>query len=446
MNNIEFSNEQKIAFERYKQGENIFITGPGGTGKSMLIKEIKNHAVLNNKKIQVCAMTGCAALLLSCKAKTLHSWSGIYLGNGTIDQQVNKILKSVYKVAAWKDIEILIVDEVSMMSKKIMELLDKIGKRVRRSEKPFGGIQLVFSGDFYQLPPVGNKEEPDTIQFCFESELWDKTFTKENHIQLVKIFRQKDEEYCTILNEIREGRLKRSSLNKLLERVNRNKTDEFPKPTKLFPIRSKGDIINLEEMSSLNEKEVIYESKINLELPISEKEKEYKKKFTPDQIKAELDFIQSNLLCEKNLRLKVGAQVMSIANIEFPNGIICNGSQGVITRITAEGLPVVKFYSGFEAIMNYHIWPSENIPGIGIAQIPLILAWAITIHKSQGASLDCAEIDVGTSVFECGQTYVALSRVRNMEGLYLTSFDVNKIRINKKVREFYDRLNFNCEK
>jgi len=441
MNNIEFSEEQKMAFERFKQGENIFITGPGGTGKSMLIKEMKKYADLNNKKIQVCAMTGCAALLLSCKAKTLHSWSGIYLGNGTIEQQVNKIIKSVYKVAVWKDIEILVIDEVSMMSKKIMELLDKIGKRIRKSEKPFGGIQLVFSGDFYQLPPVGNKEEPETMQFCFESELWNKTFTKENHIQLVKIFRQKDEAYCTILNEIREGRLKRSSLNKLMERVNRDKTIDNLKPTKLFPVRSKGDVMNAEEMSNLNEKEVIFECKINVDLPVSEKEKEYKTKFTALQIKAELDFIQSNLLCEKVLRLKVGAQVMSIANIEFPNGIICNGSQGVITRITAEGLPIVKFYSGFEAIMNYHIWPSENIPGTGIAQIPLILAWAITIHKSQGASLDCAEIDVGSSVFECGQTYVALSRVRNFEGLYLTSFDVNKIRINKKVREFYDGWN-----
>lgn len=441
MNNIVFSEEQKLAFDRYKEGENIFITGPGGTGKSMLIKEIKKHAVLNNKKIQVCAMTGCAALLLCCKAKTLHSWSGIYLGNGTIDQQVNKILKSVYKVAVWKDIQVLVIDEVSMMSKKIMELLDKIGKSVRKSEKPFGGIQLIFSGDFYQLPPVGNKEEPETIQFCFESELWNKIFSKSNHIQLVKIFRQKDEAYCTILNEIREGKLKRSSLNKLMERVNVNKIEGNIKPTKLFPIRSKGDMLNMEEMSQLNEKEVIYESKINVELPISEKEKEYKKKFTAEQVKSELEFIQSNLLCEKILRLKVGAQVMSIANIEFPNGIICNGSQGVVTRFTVEGLPLVKFYSGFEVIMNYHIWPSENIPGIGVGQIPLILAWAITIHKSQGASLDCAEIDVGSSVFECGQTYVALSRVRNFEGLYLTSFDVNKIRINKKVREFYDKLN-----
>jgi ATP-dependent DNA helicase PIF1 len=328
-----------------------------------------------------------------------------------------------------------------MLSPELFDKLEKVARIVRRNEKPFGGIQLIFSGDFYQLPPVGNKEEPETIQFCFESELWNKTFSKENHIQLVKIFRQKDEAYCIILNEIREGRLKRSSLNKLMERVNIDKSEDNLKPTKLFPIRSKGDIINMEEMSQLNEKEVIYESKFNMELPISEKEKEYKKKFTTEQIKSELEFIQANLLCEKVLKLKVGAQVMSIANIEFPNGIICNGSQGVVIRITAEGLPIVKFYAGFEAIMNYHIWPSENIPGIGVAQIPLILAWAITIHKSQGASLDCAEIDVGSSVFECGQTYVALSRVRNFEGLYLTSFDVNKIRINKKVREFYDRLN-----
>ena len=132
---------------------------------------------------------------------------------------------------------------------------------------------------------------------------------------------------------------------------------------------------------------------------------------------------------------------MSIANIEFPCGnVICNGSQGVITKINDNNIPIVKFNSGCEVMMNPHIWQSENIPGIGVSQIPLILSWAITIHKAQGASLDIAEVDVGSSIFECGQTYVALSRVKSLEGLYLTSFDVNKIRINKKVREFYDKL------
>lgn len=436
MNSYELSEEQIIAFNKYIQGENIFITGPGGTGKSLLIKHIK--------KIQVCAMTGCAALLLSCKAKTLHSWSGIGLGNGTIEQHINKIISSAFKKAVWKNIDTLIIDEVSMMSKKIMEMLDAIGKKIRKNNNPFGGIQLIFSGDFYQLPPVGNKDEPDTMKFCFESEFWSKTFKKDNHIELKKIFRQKDEEYCKILNEIREGRLKRSSLNKLLEQVSKNKEDNKSTeiiPTKLFPVRNKVDVINNEQIGYLKGPEYIFESKFNLEVPISETEKKINKsKFTSEQIKSELEYIQGNLLCEKILKLKVGAQVMSIANIEYPNGIICNGSQGIIKEFNEKGFPLVKFHSGFEITMNSHIWPSENIPGIGVSQIPLILSWAITIHKSQGASLDKAEIDAGSSIFECGQTYVALSRVKSLNGLYLTSFDVNKIRINKKVREFYENM------
>jgi len=442
MINYELSEEQVIAFNKYIQGENIFITGPGGTGKSLLIKQIKQHADRNNKKLQVCAMTGCAALLLSCKAKTLHSWSGIYLGNGTIEDQVSKVMKSVFKKTVWKNIDTLVIDEVSMMSKKIMEMLDTIGKKIRRSNKPFGGIQLIFSGDFYQLPPVGNKNEPDTMKFCFESELWKETFKPNNHIELKKIFRQKDEEYCKILNEIREGRIKRSSLNKLMEQVTKKQEmkKEYIIPTKLFPIRCKVDMINNKEIELLQGKEYIFESKINLELPLTETEKENKSKFSSEQIKAEIDYIQSNLLCERILKLKVGAQVMSIANIEYPNGVICNGSQGIIKEFNEKGLPVVKFHSGLEITMNNHIWPSESIPGIGINQIPLILSWAITIHKSQGASLDKAEIDAGSSVFECGQTYVALSRVKSLSGLYLTSFDVNKIRINKKVREFYENM------
>jgi ATP-dependent DNA helicase PIF1 len=133
-------------------------------------------------------------------------------------------------------------------------------------------------------------------------------------------------------------------------------------------------------------------------------------------------------------------------NIELDNGsMVCNGSQGIVTRITEMGLPVVRFKrlndkGSYEMTMNYHMWPSENIPGIGVSQIPLILAWALTIHKSQGATLDIAEVDAGSNIFECGQTYVALSRVKSLEGLYLSSFDASKIKINRKVQEFYQNL------
>jgi len=135
--------------------------------------------------------------------------------------------------------------------------------------------------------------------------------------------------------------------------------------------------------------------------------------------------------------------VMCIINIKSDQGdiLICNGSQGIIIDFCEfTGCPKVKYNNGIEMIMTRHIWSSDKIPGIGISQIPLILSWALTIHKSQGATLDAAEIDVGSGIFECGQTYVALSRVKSLDGLYLTSFDAKRIRINKKVKEYYESL------
>jgi ATP-dependent DNA helicase PIF1 len=142
------------------------------------------------------------------------------------------------------------------------------------------------------------------------------------------------------------------------------------------------------------------------------------------------------------MKLKIGSQVMCIINIQSDTGIeICNGSQGIVTDFCEiTGLPRVKFNNGIERIMVSHVWASDKIPGIGVSQVPLILAWALTIHKSQGATLDAAEIDVGSGIFECGQTYVALSRVKSLDGLYLSSFDVTKIKINKKVKDFYESL------
>ena len=132
---------------------------------------------------------------------------------------------------------------------------------------------------------------------------------------------------------------------------------------------------------------------------------------------------------------------MCIVNIQLDNDdILCNGAQGIVVSIDILGLPVVKFKNGYQMTMSPHIWPSELIPGIGVSQVPLILAWALTIHKSQGSTLDIAEIDAGSGIFECGQTYVALSRVKSLEGLYLSSFDASKVRISKKVQEFYAQI------
>ena len=441
---MELSPEQRLAFNKYIMGHNIFITGPGGSGKSALIKLIYQDALSKNKNVQVCALTGCAAVLLNCKARTLHSWAGIGLGNASIDATISKINNNPFARKAWINTQLLIVDEVSMNSLKLFDLLNEAGKGVRNSKKHFGGIQIIFSGDFFQLPPVGDRLDLNTQRFCFESINWNSVFTEQ--IQLKKIFRQTDDVFIRILNEIRIGELNQASVDILQEHVGRRyDSGLITEPTKIYPTKSKVEHINIVKMAELTGVAKSYTMDfVNAynELKTAEPGKNIIK-FTEKEIQFELDNIANNLLCDKLLKLKAGAQVMCIVNVcdENKDILLCNGSQGIVTKFCdRSGFPYVKFNNGVERIMTKHSWPSEKIPNISVAQVPLILAWALTIHKSQGASLDAAEIDIGSDIFECGQTYVALSRVKNLNGLYLTSFDTKKIKINPKVKEFYDNF------
>jgi ATP-dependent DNA helicase PIF1 len=459
------SPEQVTALEKYKSGQNVFITGPGGTGKSALIREIYKYATQREHNIQVCALTGCAAVMLDCKAKTIHSWAGIGLANGDIGRIVDRVDKNFFKKKEWRKTRTLIVDEVSMMSKRLFDILDLVGKTARNCHsRPFGGLQLVFCGDFYQLPPVGvNTEDPDNARFCFESESWFATFPKENHIQLKQIFRQNDPIYCQILNQVREGRITRrtdeilrSRVGVVLPDVSEDGTPQT-KPTILYATRSRVDEINRLEMEKLaildpDSPDYKYELKYVTDLPLSEKEKQFRASQSNERISSELFSLKNSILCDDIVHLKVGAQVMCVVNMEESVTTaatpICNGSQGIIVRMSEthpsssgmSTLPVVRFNNGLEMTINRHTWMSENIPGIGVSQIPLILSWAITIHKSQGATLDRCIIDIGERVFEAGQSYVALSRIKSLEGMSIMSYDVSRIMVNKRVKAFYTEL------
>ena len=154
--------DQEKALISFKCGNNIFLTGPGGSGKSYLIRTIVDECKKSERNVQVCAMTGCAAILLNCGAKTLHSWGGFGLGNGDIKTVVKRVTGNKYKKKPWKDVDVLIIDEVSMLSKKLLTCIDYIA-RISRNKRdiPFGGIQVILSGDFYQLPPVGDDDDED---------------------------------------------------------------------------------------------------------------------------------------------------------------------------------------------------------------------------------------------------------------------------------------------
>ena len=450
---IILSDEQTIAFNKYIERKNIFITGPGGSGKTQLIREIYAHGGRCGKRIQVCALTGCAAVLLECSAKTVHSWSGVGLASGSIETIIKKIKGNKRSTAAWLQTDVLIIDEVSMMSLKLFDLLDAVGRAIRGNcAAPFGGIQLIFSGDFYQLPPVGQKEDPDSIRFCFESEDWFQVFPLDCHIQLVKIFRQiGDDEYAGMLNQIRKGLIKRKTAVKLQSFVGREPAvaDSRVIITEIYPKKRQVETINSMKMEEL-----------------AGEEKEYSMRFSqPEDVRAsafgaysfgtsvalatnlvdqELNYIKSNIMCNPVLKLKVGSQVMCVINIsddEQQDLVLCNGSQGKVVKFDeSTGLPVVTFDNGTTMKMDYHLWTSEKMTGVSVSQIPLILSWAITIHKAQGATLLHAKIDIGNDIFESGQIYVALSRVKSLDGLYLTSFDVSKITVKRKVYDFYEML------
>jgi len=427
------STEQSIAIDSFNKGKNIFITGPGGSGKTFLIKQMVNISKQKDKNIQVCALTGCAALLLQCKAKTLHSWAGIGLAKDEIDIIIERVKRNKSKRNRWKEVDILVIDEISMLSKNLFELLNEIAQRVRRNNLPFGGIQLVLSGDFYQLPPVF-KNKNEASGFCFESNIWSSCV--DQSIVLKKIFRQNDERYVKCLNQIRQGKISKRSLEALKNRLNVPFDDQLIKPTKLLPTRKKVDTINSSEFNKLDNETRIFEI-VREKEEIKTFEAVIKQNaYSAENVKNEYIYLENNIMAEKVLELKVNTQVMCIANL---NENIVNGSQGVIESFVGD-FPLVVFKNGIRQIINRHTWMSENIPGLCVKQIPLIHSWAITIHKAQGVTLDTAIIDVGKNIFECGQTYVALSRVKSLDGLYLSNFDVTKIKVSKKVSNFYRNL------
>lgn len=386
---MSFSPEQRRAYESVLAGKNIFLTGPGGCGKSWWIQYVYTHLT---RRVNVCAMTGCAALLLNCNAKTVHSWAGIGLGD------IQKAVSNPYTCKRWKATDVLIVDEVSMMSVELFEMLNSIGKIIRKSSLPFGGIQVIFCGDFHQLPPIHS-------DFCFESALWDVVF--QEHIVCSTIFRQKTQSFQELMNEIRSGNLSYEN-NMLL----RTRILEGGECVKLVPTRRAADLINASHYEDLQGQEKVFSMKTT-------------------GVAAAIDYLLKNLLCSPKLNLKIGCKVMCIANV---NETICNGSQGTVVGFSP--YPRVQF-ANHECMMSPHTWTSDSA---SVIQVPLIHAWAMTIHKAQGATLECAEMDLGNDIFECGQIYVGLSRLTSLEGLFLTAFNSSKIKSHPKVVEFYKKI------
>ena len=302
---------------------------------------------------------------------------------------------------------------------------------------------------------VGSAPEGEG-DFCFESDNWSSTFPCT--VQLKTIFRQTDLDYCKILNQIRVGKLYKSSLDILSRHIGKKNPETGFKPTKLFPRKKEVEIINRLEYAALKEEEYVFKLTRLKEdkLSLSAYDKKESAFISEAQKEMEFGFLTNNVIVDKELRLKKGTQVMCVANLDLMSDVpvanpIVNGSQGIVVDFVAYGtsdvkMPMVQFNNGSKRMIGPHVWQSENVKSIAITQIPLIYAWGITIHKAQGASLDIAEIDAGSNIFECGQTYVALSRVKSLNGLYLTAFNPSKIKVNKKVQDFYGGLSSGLDK
>jgi len=445
---VSLSPEQQYAYSQFIRGENLFITGPGGTGKTRLVKQFSVHAKKAGKHIPVCAMTGCAAVLLQCNATTLHSWSGIKLAKGSKENIIRSVIRNTSSYRAWRKAKGLILDEVSMLSKKVFEIIEELARTIKKTNVPFGGMQVVFTGDFFQLPPVGDAEDEDSDRFCFESARWSAVFRPENQIELTTMFRQTDPEYIHILNQIRIGNLQENSCAILKERLNRvYDSTTGCVPTKLFALRTKTDFINQQMFAKIKEPEFVFEIRVKTDCtqylesgkPIETSKMCQCLEMSMHDQEMELEMMKRNILaCPPIVRLKKGAVVMCVVNLDMEQGI-CNGSQGVVVDL-CESWALVHFSNDIVKRIVPYYWQSETYPTLAIGQLPLCLAWAVTIHKIQGATLSMAEIDIGNSIFEYGQTYVALSRVQSLQGLYLTSFDAQKIKANPIVVAFYRDL------
>ena len=249
-------NKQELIYQSYLNNENIFITGPGGTGKTHIIKRIYADAKEKNKKISVTALTGVASVLLDCNATTIHAWAGMGLCTKSDIQIIKKIARSKFYKHNWENTDTLIIDEISMMSGRVFELLNKIGKEIRRNNKPFGGIQIIFSGDFFQLPPV-----KETI-FCFESEEFNKCFDR--IINLTKIFRQNDNIFKKLLLNMRKGQITKSSIELLNNKVLSvgSTMNNMINITRLVPTKNKANEINDYFINKIKDKKYIYKRNV----------------------------------------------------------------------------------------------------------------------------------------------------------------------------------------
>ena len=434
--------EQERAFDLFKKKNNLFISGPAGTGKTYLIEQIYNYCKQKNRRVYCTALTGCAALLLSdCDAITLHSYAGMGINPSinNINQKyefIKEKLKGVYQ--RWRKTSVLIVDEISMLDPSYFECLDMIARMITKLDRPMGGIQVVFLGDFYQLPSITN--EKGNNKYCFNSPLWDTLFRKTTILLKQNMRAKNDIVLTTILDNIRIGNISNSFIKILKERIiDESEIQKMEvKPIRIVPRRATAESINIKNINELPGKLYSFKPKVRVSKTANINKK---------TINTELEKIEKNSNYIVDLKLKIGTNVMLIKNMNISSKLV-NGSMGVIIDIGTRSINhtnnyiTVKFANGITTDIKREVWKNKT-ETVSVSQYPIIPAYAITIHKIQGQTLDMVCADVGSGIFECGQGYVALSRVRHLNDLYITKFDEKAIYSNNIVKEYYRDISGN---
>ncbi|KAL0931030.1 mitochondrial dna helicase [Colletotrichum truncatum] len=448
------------------KGQSVFFTGPAGTGKSVLMRsiitELKKKWTRDPERLAVTASTGLAACNIG--GQTLHSFSGIGLGKDDVPTLVKKIRRNPKAKNRWLRTKTLIIDEVSMVDGELFDKLSQIGRTIRNNGKPWGGIQLVVTGDFFQLPPVPDGDKTRESKFAFEAATWNTAI--DHTIGLTQVFRQRDPVFANMLNEMRLGRISEETVQAFRKLTRPIVSDDGLEVTELFPTRYEVENANQGRLRNLPGKTYRYDAADSGDPTIR-------------------DRLLQNMMAPKALELKVGAQVMLIKNMDET---LVNGSLGKVTRFMSEGsfeswhmtdygsdvemdnegklknkikafsreveeatkgtieYPVVEFAavdgSTRTILCVPEDWKVETPTGevqASRSQLPLILAWALSIHKAQGQTLERVKVDLG-KVFEKGQAYVALSRATCQQGLQVLRFQKDKVMAHPRVIQFYNKL------
>ncbi len=393
-------------------GESVFLTGPPGAGKTFVLNEFVRRAGKRGKRVAVTASTGIAATHIG--GATIHSWSGLGIRDSLSEFDKTWLRENDRLRKRYNSTDVLVIDEVSMLHGARLDMVNEAAKLLRESDAPFGGLQVILVGDLFQLPPVSRASE--LVDFVHTSGTWSELQPKICYLS--EQHRQAGDQLLDVLEAMRRGEVEEWHTAALMERLGK-KPDEATPVTRLYAHNIDVDSINQRHLSALGgeTKTFAMETKGSA---------------------SKVEQLVKSVLAPETLVLKTGAEVMFVAN-DFGSGFV-NGSRGQVIGFE-KGMPQVRLASGRIIGVEPHSWTltEDGKKRAEVTQLPLRLAWAITIHKSQGMSLDAAEIDLGKS-FTPGMGYVALSRVRSLDGVYLSGINNMAMQLHPDIFTFDTEL------